>query len=155
MSYSLSVQRELPRGFFAEVAYVGNYGRRLLRQPDINQASFDVLSANAALPAAQRACCKRPAPVQRLLFNQTTAVRLLRRTTTGCKLYVTKRKGDLLLTGSYTWSKALTNASGNFDNPEDPFNQGNTTTGRLLLTAATSPSSPTPTAFRSSAAKAA
>lgn len=55
MNFSLSVQRELPRGFFAEVTYVGNLGRHQIRQPDINRVPFEVLSANNALPAAQRA----------------------------------------------------------------------------------------------------
>ena len=35
MSYSLSLQRELPYGIFAEAAYVANLGRHLIRQPDI------------------------------------------------------------------------------------------------------------------------
>ena len=39
------------------------------------------------------------------------------------QLYAAKRKGDLLMTTSYTWSKVLTDASGFNDNPEDPFNQ--------------------------------
>jgi hypothetical protein len=46
MSYSLSVQRELPHGIFAEAAYVGNLGRHLIRQPDINQPTFEQLRAN-------------------------------------------------------------------------------------------------------------
>ena len=55
MSYSLSIQRELPWGVFGEIAYVGNQARHLLRQPDVNQPTFDALRANAALPTAQRA----------------------------------------------------------------------------------------------------
>src|SRR5205807_6749042 len=39
------------------------------------------------------------------------------------QLYVTKRRGNLTLTGSYTWSKVLTDSSGNTANPEDPFNR--------------------------------
>ena len=39
------------------------------------------------------------------------------------QLYAAKRKGDLLMTASYTWSKVLTDASGLNDNPEDPFNR--------------------------------
>jgi len=34
---SMGVQRELPKGIFAEVSYVSNLGRHLLRQPNINQ----------------------------------------------------------------------------------------------------------------------
>jgi hypothetical protein len=41
----------------------------------------------------------------------------------GMQLYAAKRKGDLLMTASYTWSKVLTDASGFNDNPEDPFNR--------------------------------
>ena len=54
-NWSVSYQRELPWGFFGEVGYVGSDGQNLLRQPDINQPSFEALEANAALPAAQRA----------------------------------------------------------------------------------------------------
>ena len=39
------------------------------------------------------------------------------------QLYGTKRKGALTFTVSYTLGKALTDASGNGDNPEDPFNR--------------------------------
>jgi len=54
-NYSVSLQRALPWGIFGEIGYVGSKGQRLLRQPDINQPSFEALQANAALPAAQRA----------------------------------------------------------------------------------------------------
>src|SRR4029453_13646089 len=37
MNFSLGVQRELPRGFFVEATYVGNLGRHVIRQPDLNQ----------------------------------------------------------------------------------------------------------------------
>jgi hypothetical protein len=39
------------------------------------------------------------------------------------QFYLAKRKGDFLGTGSYTWSKVLTDASNFNDNPEDPFNR--------------------------------
>jgi hypothetical protein len=39
------------------------------------------------------------------------------------QLYATKRKGALNFTVSYTLGKAMTDASGNGDNPEDPFNR--------------------------------
>ena len=54
-NYSVGLQRELPWwGLFGEVSYVGNKGQQQLRLPDINQASFDDLRANAALPSSQR-----------------------------------------------------------------------------------------------------
>lgn len=122
MSYSLSVQREFPWGIFGEIAYVGNQGRHLLRQPDINQPTFDALRANAALPAAQRASTnflrlyKGYSAIRMRLSDSTSNYNAL-------QVYAAKRKGDLTMTVSYTWSKALADTSGNGDNPEDPFNR--------------------------------
>src|SRR5438132_9681859 len=48
MNYSIGVQRQLPRGFFVEATYVGNQGRHLIRQPDLNAIPFDALVANVA-----------------------------------------------------------------------------------------------------------
>ena len=119
MSYSLSVQRELPRGIFAEASYVGNLGRHLIRQPDINQPTFEQIRANAAGPNLNLNAI-RP-------FKGYTAIRMRMSDSTsnyhGMQLYATKRKGDLLMATSYTWSKVLTDASGFNDNPEDPFNR--------------------------------
>ena len=119
MSFSLSVQRELPRGIFAEASYVGNLGRHLIRQPDINQPTFEQIRANAAGANANLNAI-RP-------FKGYTAIRMRMSDSTsnyhGMQLYAAKRKGDLLLTTSYTWSKVLTDASGFNDNPEDPFNR--------------------------------
>lgn len=112
MNFSVSVQRELPRGVFAEVAYVGNLGRHLIRQPDINRVSFNVLAANNRLPVAQRANENALRP-----YKGYSAIRQRVSDSNsnyhGLQIYVAKRKGDLLLTSSYTWSKALTDASDN------------------------------------------
>jgi carboxypeptidase family protein len=122
MNYSLSLQRELPGGIFGEVAYVGNQGRHLLRQPDINQPSFDVLVANQKLPSANRAATNFMRPykgfsqIRMRLSDSISNYNAL-------QLYATKRKGDLTMTVSYTWSKALADNSSNGDNPEDPFNR--------------------------------
>src|SRR6185436_5298478 len=40
------------------------------------------------------------------------------------QLYATKRKGNVTMSASYTWSKSLSDTpGGGFDNPEDPFNR--------------------------------
>jgi hypothetical protein len=120
MSYSLSLQRELPHGIFAEAAYVANLGRHLIRQPDINQPTFDQIRANAPPGPNVNINALRP-------FKGYTAIRMRLSDATsnyhGLQLYAAKRKGDLLMTSSYTWSKVLTDASGFNDNPEDPFNK--------------------------------
>jgi hypothetical protein len=125
MNFSLGVQRELPHGFFVEATYVGNEGRHLIRQPDINAVPFAVLAANAALPSAQRASVNALRP-----FKGFTAINFrlsdANSNYNAMQLYAAKRKGDLELTASYTWSHALTDTSGNGDGldvGESPFNR--------------------------------
>jgi hypothetical protein len=121
-SYSLSVQRELWWGFFAEAAYVGNLGRHLIRQPDINQVPFAALVANNAIPAAQRPDQKSLRP-----YKGYSAIRMRLSDSTsnyhGMQLFAAKRTGRYRATFSYTFSKVLTDASGFNDNPEDAFNR--------------------------------
>ncbi len=122
VNFSLGVQRELGNGYFVEASYVGNRGQHLIRQPDINQASFADQLANQRLPSAQRASTNFLRP-----YKGYSAIRMRlsdsESTYNSLQLYATKRKGALTFTVSYTLGKALTDASGNGDNPEDPFNR--------------------------------
>src|SRR5215813_6739811 len=125
MGYSLSVQRELPWGIFGDIAYVGNVARHLIRQPDINQPTFDALAANQLLPTAQRLSTNALRPYKgysAILYRLSES----NSNYNALQVYATKRKGDLSFTVSYTWSKALADNSGNGDNiqaGEDPFNR--------------------------------
>jgi Carboxypeptidase regulatory-like domain len=125
MNFSLGVQRELPHGFFVEATYVGNEGRHLIRQPDLNAAPFALLAANAALPTAQQVSTNALRPFKgfsAISFRLSDA----NSNYNALQLYVAKRKGNLELTASYTWSKVLTDTSGNGDGVdvgEDPFNR--------------------------------
>jgi hypothetical protein len=114
-NFSIGVQRELGRGYFVEASYVGNRGRHLLRQPDINRASFDALRANAALPAAQRVSTNYLRP-----YHGFSEIRMrvsdAQSTYNSLQLYATKRRGVLQFTVSYTLGKVITDASGNGDN---------------------------------------
>ena len=98
-----------------EAAYVGNRGELLLRQPDVNRASFDELRANAALPAAQRVSTNYLRP-----YRGYSAIRMRMSDAeseyNSLQLYATKRRGQILFTVSYTLGKVTTNASGNGDN---------------------------------------
>jgi Carboxypeptidase regulatory-like domain len=111
-NWSLSVQRELVWGLFAEIGYVGSKGQNLLRQVDINLPSFDVLAANAALPAAQRANTNFLRPFKG--FSQ-----ILQRVSDGrsnynaMQLFLSRRRGTFRWTLSYTLSRFRDNASGN------------------------------------------
>jgi hypothetical protein len=116
LNFSVSVQRELAGGHFLEIAYVGNRGRDLLWQPNINQPAFDVLAANAALPSAQRANTNYLRPYK----GYSTITQ--RRSDAfsdynSLQLYLTKRRGDFTYTIGYTLGKSTALASGNGDNP--------------------------------------
>jgi hypothetical protein len=116
LNFSLSVQRELPAGHFAEIAYVGNRGRNLLWLPEINQPSFETLLANVQLPAAERANTNFLRP-----YQGYSSIRQ-RRTDAfadynSLQLYVNKRRGNVRYTVGYTLSKATGLGSGNGDNP--------------------------------------
>jgi hypothetical protein len=121
MNYSLGVQHEMPLGILLEVSYVGNEGRHLIRQPDINQPSFAVLQANAALPAAQQKTTNQLRPYlgyNRILMYEGDSTSNYN----ALQVYATKRKGDFQASVSYTYSKALTDASvlgAHSDNPVD------------------------------------
>jgi Carboxypeptidase regulatory-like domain len=121
-NFSISLQRELPGGHFAEVAYVGNRGRQQLWFPEINNPSFEVLAANAALPSAQRAATNYLRP-----YQGYSSIRQRRSDAfsnyNGLQLYLNRRKGVIRYTASYTLSKAIGNASGIGDNPEDAFDK--------------------------------
>jgi hypothetical protein len=122
MQYSLGVQRELWDGYLFEATYVGNKGRDLLWNPNINQVPFEVLAANAALPAAQRASenALRPYKGYSVISQRRSDAEA---NYNGLQLYFNKRRGDINFTVGYTLSKVETNASGFGDNPEDPFNK--------------------------------
>jgi len=125
MNYSLGVQRELPHGFFVEATYVGNQGRHLVRQPDLNAIPFAALAANAALPSAQQVnqnALRTYKGYTGISFRLSDA----NSNYNAMQLYAAKRKGDLNLTAAYTLSHALTDTSGNGDGldvGEDPFNR--------------------------------
>ncbi len=120
-SYSIGVQRELPWwgwGLFGEIAYVGNRGDQLLRQPDVNQVPFELLSANAALPPSQQVSVNYLRP-----FKGYTNIRMRLSDATSeynsLQIYLGKRRGNLNFTANYTYGTSYDNASGNGDDPED------------------------------------
>jgi len=116
------VQRELRWGFFGEIGYVGSRGQNLLRQPDINQPSFEDLAANAALPAAQRANTNFLRPykgysiIQMRISDAESSYHAL-------QLFLSRRSGAVRSTLSYTYGRSYDNGSGNGDNLEDYQNK--------------------------------
>lgn len=121
MSYSLSVQRELPAGVFLELAYVGNQDRHLIRKPDINLPSLAVLAAKA--PATGTTAISSGLLNSLRPYKGYSAINMFTSDSTGnynaFQTYLTKRKGDVQLSFGYTWSKALTDSSSITDTTSD------------------------------------
>jgi hypothetical protein len=120
--YSLTVQRELPLGIFGEIGYVGSTGKNLIRQPDINQPSFDALEANQLLPSAQRLQTNALRP-----YKGYSAINMRLSDAdsryNAMQLFLSKRRGFVTWTQSYTLGSSKDNASGNGDNPEAFLNK--------------------------------
>ncbi|HTC94631.1 MAG TPA: carboxypeptidase regulatory-like domain-containing protein [Terriglobales bacterium] len=123
MQYSFGIQHELPYGVLMEVSYVGSQARHEVREPDINVPSFPVL--NAAFAANTNAKITNISQVQdnplRPFVGYTDIFEYLSDSNSNynsLQVYASKRKGNLLTTVSYTWSRALSDT--------DAYNAGNT-----------------------------
>lgn len=120
--FSTGVQRELVKGMFLEVSYVGNLGRHLLRQPNINQIPFALNAANQALPSAQRVNNIYLYPyrgysnITQYMSDSTSNYHAL-------QAHLSKRAGNVFFTAGYTFSKVLGDSSGQGDNPENYLNR--------------------------------
>lgn len=118
MNFSLGIQHEFPLGIFVEVNAVGNLGRFLTRNPNINAVPFSRLIATQGQGINDNAL--RPylgySTISQRKSDSNSAY-------TAMQFYAAKRKGDILGTMSYTFSRANTDASNFNDNPEDPFNR--------------------------------
>jgi hypothetical protein len=108
-TYNFGLQRELPFGMFLDVTYAGTLGRHLLRSPNINEPTFAQLEANQQLTGTKPVTNSFVpylgySTINEYLSDATSNYNAL-------QTYVTKRRGNLVMTASYTWSKALTDAS--------------------------------------------
>ena len=121
MNFSLGIQHEFPWGIFVEATAVGDLGRHLTRQQDINAVPFDVQVANSTLPTPLGINALRP-------YKGYTNIN--QRTADGTshyyagQFYAAKRKGDLLFAINYTYGKVLTDANVLTEAAEDgPFDR--------------------------------
>ena len=113
--YSLSVQQEMPSGVLVQVAYVGNEGRHEVRQPSINTPSF--AGAAAGIAANPTATTNQIRPY--FGYQDITQFRSDSNSNyNALQTSATKRRGNLTVQASYTWSKANGQTSGINDNPE-------------------------------------
>ena len=114
--YSLGVQQQLPLGTFFEITYVGNLGRHLLRDPNINFPNLSLVAANPTASTNAFVPYLGYSTIQQYLSDSTSNYNAL-------QVYVSKREGSVVFTGGYTWSKALGDSSGEGDNLEDYQNR--------------------------------
>jgi hypothetical protein len=121
MQYSFGIQHELPYGVLFEMNYVGNQGRHEVRQPNINVPSFETVnSVLNATPSFTRITQVVVNPIRPFVgYTDITQYRSDSNSNyNALQLFAAKRKGNLLATVSYTWSRALGDTSGINDNPE-------------------------------------
>ena len=125
--FSFSVQREFPKGILGELSYVGNLGRHLLRQPNINYADLTQVAANPSFSTNAFVPYLGYGAINQYQSDSTSNYHAF-------QAYASKRLGSVLATAGYTWSKSLGDSSGEGDNLEDwqnrHFNYGPTTFDR-------------------------
>lgn len=89
---------------------MGNLGRDLIREANINQPSFAALAANAALPTAQQVSTTYLNPyhgyatINQFMSDATSNYHAL-------QVFLSRRAGRVLFKAGYTFSKALGDAS--------------------------------------------
>ncbi|MBX7170782.1 MAG: TonB-dependent receptor [Pyrinomonadaceae bacterium] len=104
MNFSLGVQRELPWGLFVEANGVGNLGRNLTRQIDLNAAPLALQLANPGVNTALLRPYKGFTGILQRVSDASSHYYAM-------QFYGGKRKGNVLATVSYTWSKVLSDAN--------------------------------------------
>jgi hypothetical protein len=110
LQYSLGVQRELPMGILMETTYAGNVGHHLLRAPNINTPNIVSVAAGAAATPSINANFYNPYKG----FGSITQNRSDSNTNyNSLQVYLSKRRGRLTSTVSYTFAKTLGDSSAN------------------------------------------
>lgn len=132
--YSLSFSRGFSHGILGELSYVGNLGRHLLRQPNINYPDIGRFAANTSFSQNAFVPYAGYSSITQFQSDSTSNYNAL-------QAYASKRVGAVLATAGYTWSKALGDSSGQGDNLEDwqnrHFNYGPTSFDRRHIFSAT------------------
>ena len=127
-NWQLSVQRELPGNMLLDVAYVGNHALKLLLLADYNQAR-PLTVAELALPAAQRPSLDARRPIAGFRSISATLPAAYSNYHALQVKFERRFSKGLYLLNSFTWSKAIDNASqvleepgGNEGRPQNLYN---------------------------------
>jgi hypothetical protein len=108
LQYSLGVQRELPFGLLMETTYAGNVGHHLPRQPNVNTPNITQVAAglSSGINANYYNPYKGFSSISQNRSDSNTNYSAL-------QVYLSKRRGALTSTVSYTYAKALGDSSSN------------------------------------------
>jgi hypothetical protein len=127
-NWQLSIQRELPGNMLLDVAYVGNHALKLLLLADYNQAR-PLTTAELALPAAQRPSLDARRPIAGFRSISATLPAAYSNYHALQVKFERRFSKGLYLLNSFTWSKAIDNASqvleepgGNTGTPQNVYN---------------------------------
>ena len=104
--YSLGVQQELPMGMLMETTYVGNVGHHLLRAPNINYPDLSGVAGNPTYSTNYFNPYKGFTSITQNRSDSNSNYNAL-------QVYLTKRKGAVNFTVSYTYAKALGDSQSN------------------------------------------
>jgi hypothetical protein len=119
--YSIGVQRQLPYDMLLETSYVGNVGRHLVRQPNVNFPDLPSVAANPKYSTNYFNPYKGYSTINMWLSDSTTNYNSL-------QLYLSKRAGRISFTAGYTYAKNLGDSSSNNFTLENwknlPYNYG-------------------------------
>ncbi|MCW5970684.1 MAG: TonB-dependent receptor [Blastocatellales bacterium] len=127
-NWQLSIQRELTSNMLIDIAYVGNHAVKMIMLADYNQART-LTEAEFALPAAQRPTLDERRPIQG--FRSISAVLPAAYSNYHALQVKFERRFSrgLYALNSFTWSKAIDNASqvleepgGNTGTPQNVYN---------------------------------
>lgn len=117
-AYHLTIQRQVGPSTTVEASYVGSHGVKLEVLADLNQSSANALTATCS-PTVTSGCrslaARRPIPTFTTIEETLPAGFL---SYNGLQAKVEHRTGHgLYLLDSFTWSRAIDNASGHLDTP--------------------------------------
>jgi len=118
-SYHLTVQRELTNTTTFEASYVGSHGVKLQVLADLNQSAANAVTATCN-PTVNSGClslaARRPIPTFTTIEESLSQGFL---SYNGLQIKLEHRSGHgLYLLNSFTWSRAIDNASGHLDTPD-------------------------------------
>jgi hypothetical protein len=106
--YNFGIQQQLDKAMFLQITYVGNQGRHLLHEPDINDIDPGVEDAAFAINESVSVNYLRPYKGYGAIWQYRTDADS---NYNGLQANLNRRVGKMRFTLAYTWSKSLSTSS--------------------------------------------